>query len=79
MLDYYIHDIYKEYLNRKNENDVVGIRDNKYFTKNFKKAAALYFRDCKMLVEKIINKEFRRRHIEDIVNFYNSKCHKPNQ
>ncbi|MCF6280406.1 MAG: hypothetical protein L3J14_08675 [Flavobacteriaceae bacterium] len=41
---------------------------------NFKKSASKYFKDCPKLVKKIESKKFRRRDIEDIVNFYNKNC-----
>ena len=44
------------------------------FKKNFKKGASEYFKDCPELVKKIENKEFKRRDIEEVVNFYNREC-----
>lgn len=44
------------------------------FSKNFKKAASEYFMDCLELVNKIQNKEFKKRNIVDIVEFYNENC-----
>lgn len=44
------------------------------FGKSFKKSASEYFKDCSKLVEKIQNKEFKKRDIEKIVEFYNEEC-----
>jgi predicted Zn-ribbon and HTH transcriptional regulator len=40
----------------------------------FKKDMKEYFKDCKALVEKIDNKEFRRDDLDSMVEFYNSNC-----
>jgi len=45
-----------------------------FFGKNFKKAASEYFSDCQDLVDRIQNKTYRKRDIEEIVRFYNTKC-----
>ncbi len=44
------------------------------FSKNFKKSASEYFKDCSELVNKIQSKEFKKRNIVDIVEFYNENC-----
>jgi hypothetical protein len=44
------------------------------FEKNFKKAASEYFKDCKSLVNKIQNKTYKKRDIEEIVEYYNTQC-----
>ncbi len=41
---------------------------------SFKKDMSTYFDDCPRLSEKILNKEFKARDIELIVDFYNKKC-----
>jgi len=45
-----------------------------FFGKSFKKAASEYFSDCQDLVDRIQNKTYRKRDIEEIVRFYNTKC-----
>ena len=47
-------------------------------SKNFKKTASEYFKDCPVLVEKISNKEYKKDDIYDVVKFYNSKCNTEN-
>jgi len=44
------------------------------FTKNFKKAASAYFKDCPSLVKKIQSRTFKKRDLEKIVSYYNNKC-----
>lgn len=62
------------YLHRAGEDTVMGLDREKYFRINFNKAAALYFKDCPELVKKLNNKEFKRRHLKRIVNFFNTSC-----
>lgn len=47
---------------------------NDLFSKNFKKAASEFFKDCPILAQKIQNKTYKKRDIQKIVAFYNQKC-----
>lgn len=71
MLNY---DVDNYYVQRKGETAVTHLGSNQIFTKNFKKAASDYFKDCQMLVKKIQNKEFKKRDLEEIVEYYNTAC-----
>ncbi len=64
------------YLNRENEDGVSKITSIGGISKNFKKAASEYFKDCPKLVEKIQSKYYKKDEIEDIVIFYNKNCGK---
>lgn len=64
------------YLRKKHEKEVTQISSTHLFSKNFKKAATTYFEDCPDLVEKIATKEYRKRDIRAVIEFYNSKCKK---
>jgi hypothetical protein len=64
------------YLRKKQEKEVTHISSTQLFSKNFKKAATTYFEDCPDLVEKIATKEYRKRDIRAVIEFYNSKCKK---
>uniref|UniRef100_UPI003305A725 hypothetical protein n=1 Tax=uncultured Croceitalea sp. TaxID=1798908 RepID=UPI003305A725 len=44
------------------------------FGKSFRKTAMEYFKDCDELVEKIRKREFKRKHLIEIVYFYDKKC-----
>jgi len=44
------------------------------FDKKFKKAASTYFKDCPELVTKIQKKKYKKKHIEELVKYYNEKC-----
>ena len=60
----------------KDADDLVthlGDRGN-LFSKNFIKAASEYFEDCPELVKKIEDKEYKKRDIEEVVNYYNKDC-----
>lgn len=43
---------------------------------SFKREMTEYFSNCPKLVEKIESKDFRKKHLEEIVNYYNSECSK---
>lgn len=63
------------YVSKDNGNIVIHLGEKgTIFTKNFKKAASEYFNDCSELVEKIQSKEFRKRDIVEIVEYYNGNC-----
>ncbi|MBJ2174550.1 hypothetical protein JBL43_09895 [Aureibaculum sp. A20] len=60
----------------KGDDEIVthlGDRGN-LFSKNFIKAASEYFKDCPELVKKIEDKAYKKRDIEEVVNFYNKDC-----
>ncbi len=62
------------YVQRGNEEEVTHLGSNQLFSKNFKKAASSYFADCASLIEKIQTKEFKKRHIREVVEYYNNDC-----
>ncbi|TDT46295.1 hypothetical protein CLV90_0343 [Maribacter spongiicola] len=68
------YDIKNLYVSKGVNGEVTHLGSNQLFSKNFKNAASTYFSDCPVLVEKIQNKEYKKKHIRDIVNFYNLKC-----
>ncbi len=70
----YSYSISNYYVRKTNEIEATHLGSTLLFSKNFKKAASEYFSDCPTLVNKIQNKEFKKRHIEKVVTFYNTKC-----
>lgn len=68
------YDIKNLYVRRGVSGEITHLGSNQLFSKNFKNAASAYFSNCPVLVEKIQNKEYKKKHIRDIVNFYNLKC-----
>lgn len=65
------------YVERKNDNIIYHLGDKgNLFSKNFKKAAIEYFKDCTSLVKKIENKELKKKDVIEIVEFYNENCGK---
>ena len=68
------YSIENSYVRREGESQVTHLGSNQPFTKNFKKAASKYFEDCPVLVKKIQNKEYKKRHLKEIVSFYNRRC-----
>ena len=62
------------YVLKEGETNATHLGSNQLFTKNFKAAASEFFKDCPVLVDKIQNKEFKKKEIKAIVEFYNSNC-----
>ncbi len=50
------------------------IKGNNIDYGRFKTNALKFFSDCESLVKKIKNKKYKRKHLEDIVNYYNENC-----
>jgi len=68
--------IRNSYLRKPDAQKVIhlGSNSNHLFTKNFKKAAVEFFSDCGILVSKIQNKEFTKRDLKEVIDFYNNEC-----
>lgn len=64
------------YVKRKNDQEVTHLGSTSLFSKSFKKAAGNYFKDCLNLVKKIQNKEYKKRDIREVVEYYNTECEK---
>lgn len=62
------------YVKKEDENQAIHLGSNQLFTKNFKTAASDFFKDCPTLVEKIQTKEFKKKEIKAIVEYYNTYC-----
>ena len=62
------------YVKRSNETEAVHLPNGLFAGPRFREIASDFFQDCEALVEKIQTKEFKVRHISDIVNFYNLEC-----
>jgi hypothetical protein len=60
----------------KNDDDQIIKLFNLFGTSKriFKKIIPLFFSDCPDLLDRIDSKEYRKRDIVEIVNFYNYKC-----
>ncbi len=68
---YYINDFY---VKKATSKSVTHLGSDQLFSKNFKKAASVFFKDCPSLVEKIQNEELKKRDIKEIVEYYNENC-----
>jgi hypothetical protein len=62
------------YVRKSGEDSISNLGSTSLFSKNFKKAASNYFKDCPKLVTKIQHKEYRKRDIRAMIEFYNSNC-----
>ncbi len=70
----YSYTIKNFYLKRVEQDFVIHLGSNQLFTKNFKKAASEFFKDCPKLVKLIQNRELKKRGLIEIVEFYNHQC-----
>jgi hypothetical protein len=62
------------YIDHEKDAEVFTITSFGNISKNFKKAASDFFKDCPALVEKINNKTLEKDDIEEVVNYYNENC-----
>ena len=70
----YAYNINNFYVRKAGQKEATHLGSNQLFTKNFKKAASTYFKDCPSLVQKIQSRTFKKRDLEKIVNYYNRNC-----
>lgn len=50
------------------------IKGNNIAYGKFKNNAIKFFSDCESLVSKIKSNDYRRKHLEEIVTYYNEEC-----
>lgn len=62
------------YVRKPGENEATYLASTSWLSGNFKKMASKYFDDCPNLVAKIQHKEFKKRHLKEIIAYYNTKC-----
>lgn len=70
----YIYSINDFYVKKEGETEAFHLGSNQLFTKNFKKAASDFFKDCPELVKKIQDRSLKKRDLIEIVEFYNNQC-----
>ncbi|WP_378188289.1 hypothetical protein ACE939_07460 [Aquimarina sp. W85] len=62
------------YVHKEGEIGITHLGSNQIFSKNFKKVASAYFKDCPVLVNKIETREYRKRDVKEILSFYIEHC-----
>lgn len=63
------------YVKKKDEKTAQFYTGFSYIPKiSFKKFIETYFNDCPQIQEKVENKEFKKKDLEEIVSFYNKNC-----
>jgi hypothetical protein len=62
------------YVKRKHNDEVILLSSDYFSDQSLKMVGPKFFKDCPKLVEKIENRDFKKRHIYDIVRFYNENC-----
>lgn len=70
----YTYNINNFYVRKEGQKEATHLGSNQLFSKNFKKAASAYFKDCPSLVKKIQSRTFKKRDLKKIVTYYNNKC-----
>lgn len=62
------------YVRKANQGEAVYLGSSSWLSKNFRKAAMDFFSDCSKLVKKIEGREFKKRDLKEIIEFYNGEC-----
>ena len=70
----YSYSISNYYVKKEDETEMTYLGSTSLFSKNFKKAASEYFKDCPSLVAKIQKKELKKKNMVEIVEYYNDNC-----
>ncbi|WP_157832788.1 hypothetical protein [Croceivirga radicis] len=64
------------FLRKKGTQELIPLIDDNVLSKSFLKQAETFFIDCPDLVNRIKNKEFKRKDLVAVVDFYNNHCEK---
>ncbi len=70
----YHYNINNFYVKNEGDSEVIHLGSNQLFTKNFKQGASEFFKSCPELVEKIQNREFKKKDIVNIARYFNFNC-----
>lgn len=62
------------YVSKDENSEVYHLGSTDLFSKNFKKAATDYFKDCPSLVSLIEARKLKKKDIVEIVQYYNKNC-----
>ncbi len=62
------------YVIKEGQNTAKYIKGNNIDYGRFKTNALKFFSDCESLVTKIKNKKYKRKHLEEMVTYYNENC-----
>ncbi|MBE9490525.1 MAG: hypothetical protein IMY67_09555 [Bacteroidetes bacterium] len=62
------------YIKKEDQNMAKYIKGNNIAYGRFKTNAIKFFSDCESLVSKLKNNDYKRKHLEEIVTYYNEKC-----
>ncbi|AWX45719.1 hypothetical protein HME9304_02746 [Flagellimonas maritima] len=68
------YNVTNSYVRKPDEDEVTYLASTNWLSGNFKNAASEYFADCPNLVAKIKNRELKKKHLKEIITYYNSKC-----
>jgi len=68
--------IVAHYVKKEDDDEVILLSSDHFADKSLQSKGPAFFSDCPELVDKIYNKDFKKRHVYDIVKFYNTTCAK---
>jgi len=68
--------IVAHYVKREHNDEVILLSSDHFADSSLKTIGPKFFRDCPELVQKIENRDFKKRQVYDIVKFYNTNCAK---
>jgi hypothetical protein len=68
------HTIVVHYVKRGHNDEVVLLSSDHFADQSLKTVGPKFFKDCPELVKKIEDRDYKKRHIYDIVRFYNDNC-----
>ncbi len=66
--------IVAHYVKKEDDDEVILLSSDHFADSSLKTVGPKFFKDCPKLVQKIENKDFKKRHVYDIVKFYNTNC-----
>jgi hypothetical protein len=62
------------YVRKANSSEAIYLGSSSWLSKNFRKAAMDFFSDCAKLSKKIESREFKKRDLKEIIEYYNGEC-----
>ncbi len=64
------------YVKKKHNNEVIFLTSSSALNFKFTEIGQAFFRDCPELVQKIEDKDFKKKDVYEVVKFYNTNCAK---
>ena len=62
------------FIKRKQDDGLTLFFGTSGYVRGYRRAVRKFFNDCPELLEKVKNKEFKRKHVIETIEFYNQNC-----